>query len=106
MPFVWANKLDKKFHLLGENSTSHSIPYLSLNIPAYVPQGLSPIGPSIFPPSEKPLNNHALGWFREGGFRTKAQILNTLGPEGVILNKTLELDLDAVFIEIKKRLIK
>ena len=47
---------------------------------------------------------NALGWFRAGGFRTKGQILRTLSAEGVILNKTLELDLDAVFVEIKNTL--
>src|SRR5258708_19645452 len=40
----------------GSNSTIHSIPYLSLNIPAYEPQGLSPMGPSTFPPADSPLN--------------------------------------------------
>src|SRR5215212_3910762 len=39
------------------NSTIHSIPYLSLKQPKYLPQGLSPIGPSICPPTESPLNN-------------------------------------------------
>src|SRR6476620_5580585 len=41
----------------GSNSTIHSIPYLSLKQPKYEPQGLSPIGPSICPPTESPLNN-------------------------------------------------
>ena len=40
----------------GSNSTIHSIPYLSLKQPKYEPQGLSPIGPSICPPTESPLN--------------------------------------------------
>src|SRR3990167_2765920 len=48
---------ERVFYVLGEHSIIHSIPYLSLNIPAYVPHGLSPIGPSIFPPAERPLNN-------------------------------------------------
>src|SRR5687767_3448105 len=39
------------------NSTIHSIPYLSLKQPKYEPQGLSPIGPSICPATESPLNN-------------------------------------------------
>ena len=34
----------------------HSIPYLSRNIPAYEPHGLSPIGPSTSPPAERPVN--------------------------------------------------
>src|SRR5665213_3042555 len=43
-------------YTFGSNSTIHSIPYLSLNIPAYVPQGLSPMGPSTSPPADNPLN--------------------------------------------------
>src|SRR5215813_11304432 len=43
--------------LFGSKSTIHSIPYLSLNIPKYVPHGLSEIGNSTWPPSERPLNN-------------------------------------------------
>lgn len=43
-------------YLLGSNSITHSIPYLSLNMPKYAPQGLSPIGASICPPKESPLN--------------------------------------------------
>lgn len=38
------------------DSIIHSMPYLSLNIPKYVPHGLSPIIASICPPIESPLN--------------------------------------------------
>src|SRR6266404_5461335 len=45
------------YYFFGSKSTIHSIPYLSLKQPKYEPQGLSPIGPSICPPTESPLNN-------------------------------------------------
>lgn len=48
---------ERIFYLSGENSIIHSMPYLSLNIPAYKPHGLSPIGPSTSPPLERPVNN-------------------------------------------------
>jgi site-specific DNA recombinase len=44
---------------------------------------------------------NALGWFREGKFRTRSQILNTLDADGKIRDKTLVLDIDAVWIEIE-----
>ena len=45
---------------------------------------------------------NALEWFNGGGFRTRVQILNSLSANGVIRDKTLELGMDAVFVEIKK----
>ena len=40
----------------GSNSTIHSMPYLSLNIPVGVPGSLSPIGPSRSPTADSSLN--------------------------------------------------
>src|SRR4029079_8439010 len=39
----------------ASNSTTHSMPYLSRNMPKYVPHGLSAIGISAVPPVESPL---------------------------------------------------
>ena len=44
---------------------------------------------------------NALVWFRDGGFRTRIQILNTLSANGVIRDKKLELSMNAVFVEIE-----
>jgi len=43
----------------------------------------------------------ALGWFREGKFRTRSQILTTLAAKGKIHDKTLVLDIDAVWAEME-----
>ena len=40
-----------KLYLLGLYSIIHSIPYVSRNIPKYVPHGLLPIGASSCPPA-------------------------------------------------------
>lgn len=47
---------------------------------------------------------NVVGWFTEGGFRTRIQIINSLGGKGKIQDKTVELTLDAVFVELKKTL--
>lgn len=39
-----------------------------------------------------------------GGFRTRVQILNSLGGKGKIRDKTIQLTLDAVFVELKNTL--
>ncbi|MEO6077202.1 MAG: recombinase family protein [Candidatus Andersenbacteria bacterium] len=47
---------------------------------------------------------NALGWFKTGKFRTRKQILYSMSSKGVIMNQTLSLSLDSVFVEIEKTL--
>ena len=47
---------------------------------------------------------NVVGWFKEGEFRTRIQILNSLGGKGVLRDRNIELSLEAVFVELKNTL--